>query len=73
MYYIIQPFNAKLEAKSVIYTLAKIMIYVFVFNSSEFLSQNYSSVVLSGFFIIYLLVSVVLVRLFAHKTFVYKD
>lgn len=73
MYYIIQPFNAKLEAKSVIYTLAKIMIYVFVFNSSEFLSQNYSSVVLSGFFVIYLLVSVVLVRLFAHKTFVYKD
>ncbi|WP_159519669.1 hypothetical protein [Erysipelothrix urinaevulpis] len=73
MYYLLSPFNLKLEAKSIPYNLSKIIIYLFVFNSSEFLAKPQSFIYMSVFFVLYTLCSIVLVRLFAHKTFTYKD
>ena len=73
LYYLIQPFNKKLEAKSVVYSVLNFGVYIFVINAQEVFTSRLGVLIVGLIVISYFIISVILVRLFSYKTFTWKD
>lgn len=73
LYYLIQPFNKKLEAKSSVYFLINFAVYMFVINADDIFMSNTGVMIVGAFVLVYFVLSVILVKLFSHKTFQWKD
>ena len=73
LYYLIQPFNKKLEAKSTLYFLVNFAVYMFVINADDVFRSNTGVMIVGAFILVYFVLSVILVKLFSHKTFKWKD
>ena len=73
LYYLIQPFNKKLEAKSSIYFIINFIVYMFVINADDIFMSNIGVMIVGAFVLAYFVISVILVKMFSHKTFKWKD
>ncbi|WP_166083389.1 hypothetical protein [Erysipelothrix anatis] len=73
LYYILQPYNRDMEVKSITYHIAEFAIIIFVYSNNMVASLASADIVITVFSIIVIIISTVLVRLFAHKTFKLRE
>lgn len=73
LYYLLQPYNKDLEYKSKLYHIINFLIYLFVFYIRIDITQYHQVLILSGSTVFIFCASILLIRLFAHETFKFKD
>lgn len=73
MYYLMQPYNIKLENKKIISNIFNFGIYMLVISDKSWLSYRYTNLFLIGFLLLMVIISTLLIYFFGHRTFVARD
>lgn len=73
LYYILQPYNRDMEVKSITYHIAEFAIIFFVYSNNMVASLASADIVITVFSLVIIVMSTILVRLFAHKTFKLRE